>query len=107
MNLSFKQAIDLHQCLRYIEACQEAIYGNDNTSDNIEVGDVSVTFHFDDGETFLDSLIVSGSECKKGRIRRWLAGWELPSRLLFVSAWVFAKAIVDAIFFTSVIQING
>lgn len=52
MNLSFKQAIDLHQCLRYIEACQEAIYGNDNTSDNIEVGDVSVTFHFDDGETF-------------------------------------------------------
>lgn len=68
MNLSFKQAIDLHQCLRYIEACQEAIYGNDNTSDNIEVGDVSVTFHFDDGETFLDSLIVSGSECKKGRI---------------------------------------
>ncbi len=25
-------------------------------------------FHFDDGETFLDSLIVSGSECKKGRI---------------------------------------
>lgn len=45
-----------------------AIYGNDNTSDNIEVGDVSVTFHFDDGETFLDSLIVSGSECKKGRI---------------------------------------
>ena len=63
MNLSFKQAIDLHQCLRYIEACQEAIYGNDNTSDNIEVGDVSVTFHFDDGE-----LIVSGSECKKGCI---------------------------------------
>lgn len=47
---------------------EEAIYGNDNTSDNIEVGDVSVTFHFDDGETFLDSLIVSGSECKKGRI---------------------------------------
>lgn len=37
-------------------------------SDNIEVGDVSVTFHFDDGETFVDSLIVSGSECKKGRI---------------------------------------
>lgn len=68
MNLSFKQAIDLHQCLRHIESCQEAIYGNDNTSDNIEVGDVSVTFHFDDGETFLDSLIVSGSECKKGRI---------------------------------------
>lgn len=62
MNLSFKQAIDLHQCLRYIEACQEAIYGNDNTSDNIEVGDVSVTFHFDDGETFLDSLIVSATE---------------------------------------------
>lgn len=68
MNLSFNQAIDLHKCLRYIEACQEAIYGNDNMSDNIEVGDVSVTFHFDDGETFVDSLIVSGSECKKGRI---------------------------------------
>ena len=27
-----------------------------------------MTFHFDDGETFVDSLIVSGSECKKGRI---------------------------------------
>ena len=71
MNLSFKQAIDLHQCLRYIEACQEAIYGNDNTSDNIEVGDVSVTFHFDDGETFLDSLIVSGSEFNKGHRLRF------------------------------------
>lgn len=38
----------------FIEACQGGIYGNGNTSDTIEVGDVSV----------LDSLIVSGSECK-------------------------------------------
>lgn len=62
MNLSFQQACDLHDCLRYIEAVQ----GLSDREDSIEYGDVTVRFSIEDGAVNVVMVYVGESKCIKG-----------------------------------------
>lgn len=62
MNLSFQQAIDLHSCLRYIEAIQ----GLSDREDSIEYGDATVRFVIEDGAVNIVSVHMGESKCVKG-----------------------------------------
>lgn len=63
MNLSFQQACDLHDCLRYVEAIQGL--GN-RDCECIEYGDITLNFSLEDGSVIVDSLYVCDSKCLKG-----------------------------------------